>query len=145
MRLIFNDDARVAGWVSERIGHPISPPYVAIGMTDDGRLYCGGAVFNCWNGANIELTIAMERPVTRGILRALYHYVFIQSKATRLSAHTKRSNKKVARLLPKLGFQFEGVAKRYYGPNKPDDALCYALFPDTTSKFYADSPRPDAA
>lgn len=140
MRLVFppNEAAskQIAEWVSIRVESQISPPYVAIGMTDDDRLYCGGVIFNNWNGANIEFTMAMDRPLTRGVLRAIYHYVFIQSKATRLSAHTRRSNKRVARLLPRLGFQFEGVAKRFYGPNRSDDALCYAIFPDTTSKLY---------
>ena len=141
MRLVFPENGdvsrQIAEWVSIRVNAPIIPPYVAIGMTEDERLYCGGVIFNNWNGANIELTIAMDCPVTRGILRAIYHYVFIQSKATRLTAHTRRDNAKARRLLPRLGFQFEGVAKRYYGPNRPDDALCYALFPDTKSKFYA--------
>lgn len=136
MRLVFGADAQVAEWVSQRIGHIISPPYVAIGATDDDRTYCGGFVFNNWNGANIELTAALDVPLTRGVLRAIRHYVFVQSKATRLSVHTKRSNKRVRRLMPRLGFEFEGIAKRYFGPTKADDAFVFAFYSDTTRKIY---------
>ena len=104
-------------------------------MTDDDRLYCGGAVFNNWNGANIDLTIAMDAPPTRGIIRALQHYVFVQSGATRVSALTRRSNKRVQKLLPRLGFAFEGTRKRYFGPHRADDAFAYGLLPENMRTF----------
>ena len=135
MRLVFNDDARVAEWVGGRLGQIISPPFVAIGMTDDDRLYCGGAIFNNWNGANIEITIVMERRPTRGIIRALQHYVFEQSKATRVTAHTKRSNKRVRKLLPRLGFKYETTRERFFGPSRSDDAFAFVLFPENARKF----------
>ena len=135
MRLVFNDPERVAAWVSDRLGTIIQPPYVAIGMTDDDRLYCGGAVFNNWNGANIEITVAMDRRPTRGVIRALQHYVFEQSKATRVTAHTRRANKKVRRLLPRLGFKFETTRERFFGPTRADDAFAFVLFPENARKF----------
>lgn len=139
MRLVFKEDEKVASFVSDRIGHVISPPFVAIGMTADGKRYCGGAVFNNWNGSNIEITVAMDKPVSRGVIRALHHYVFVQSKATRVTAHTRRSNKKAQRVLPRLGFKFEGIAKRYFGPERQDDAICYVLLPEYSRLFYGNS------
>jgi hypothetical protein len=139
MRLVFpqtsEETARIAEWVGNRLGVIISPPYVAIGMTDDDRLYCGGVIFNSWNGANIEITVAMDRGPTRGVIRALQHYVFVQSKATRVTAHTKRSNKKVRKLLPRLGFKYEFTRERYYGPSRADDAFAFVLFPENVRKF----------
>lgn len=134
-RLIFGHDAEVAAWVSEKVGYLISPPFVAIGATKDGQSLCGGAVFNNWNGANIEITLASDSALTRGTIRGVYDYVFNQSKATRVTAHTRRSNKAMRELFPRLGFTFESVAKRFYGPRKADDAFVYALFPDNARKW----------
>ncbi len=132
---MFGADAAIAEWLSQRLGQRMVPPYVCIGMTDDERTYCGGALFNNWNGFNIDISVAMDRPITRSALRAIHNYVFIQIKATRLTANTKRSNRRARKLLPRLGFEFEGVARRFYGPNKSDDAFCFALFPES-NKLY---------
>ena len=135
MKLVFNEHDRIAQWVSEKVGYRICPPYVAIGATKDGASLCGGAVFNHWNGANIEITLASDGALTRGTIRAIYNYVFVQSKATRVSAHTRRSNKVMRKMFPRLGFTFEGVAKRFYGPDRSDDGFVFVLFPDNARKW----------
>jgi hypothetical protein len=135
--LVFNEHDRVAGWVSEKIGAVIAPPYVAIGASKDGgKTLCGGAVFNDWNNYNIEITLASDDCLTQGTIRGIYHYLFEQSKAGRVTAHTRRSNKAMRDMLPRFGFEFESIAKRYYGPNKADDAFVFVLFPENARKFY---------
>ncbi len=137
MRLVFGRDDEVAQWVAEHGGGIICPPYVAIGATkiDDGPL-CGGAVFNDWNGANINVSLASDGGLTRGTVRGIYHYIFEQSKATRATAYTRRANKVMRNMLPNLlGFQFEAVLHRYYGPLKKDDAFVFALFPENARQF----------
>lgn len=136
IRLVFGEDDRVRTWVSERAEALISPPFVAIGATkDNGKTLCGGAVFNAWNGHNIDITLASEGCLTRGTIRAIYHYLFVQSKACRVSAYTRRANKKMRAMLPRLGFEFEGVSKRYFGPTKADDAFDFVLFPENARKY----------
>lgn len=134
IQLIFGQHELVAGWVSDKIGALISPPYSTIGAARDDKLI-GGAVFNGWNGHNIEITLASEGCLTRGTIRAVYHYLFVQSRAGRVSAHTRRSNKIMRAMFPRLGFEFEGIAKRYYGPTKADDAFRFVLFPDKARTF----------
>lgn len=135
MELVFGRHDEVAAWVSERTKCLISPPYVSIGATQDGQSFCAGVVFNGWNGFNIELTLASEAQLTRGAIRGIYHYVFQQSKATRATACTPRANKVMRRMLPRLGFEYEGLMRRYYGPNRSDDAFVFALFPENAGKF----------
>lgn len=135
IRLIFDHHDLVADWVAERVGSVIAKPYVAIGATRDEQTFCAGAVFNNWNGHNIEITLASDHGLTRGTIRGIYHYLFVQSKAGRVTAHTRRSNKVMRAMLPRLGFQEEGVVKRFYGPNKRDDAFIFALFPENARKF----------
>jgi hypothetical protein len=55
--------------------------------------------------------------------------------ARRLAATTRRSNKSMQRLLPRLGFEFEGVARRFFGPRRGDDGLRFVLFPEQAGKW----------
>lgn len=135
IQLVFDQHDLVADWVVERIGALIAKPYVAIGATRDGKTLCGGAVFNNWNGHNIEITLASEGCLTRGTIKAVYNYLFVQSKAGRVSAQTRRSNKVMRNMFPKFGFEFEGVARNFYGPKRADDAFRFVLFPDNARKF----------
>lgn len=135
MNLVFSRDDEVAAWVAERVGSIIAKPYVGIGATRDGATFCTGVVFNNWNGHNIEITLASDGGLTRGVIRGIYHYLFVQSKAGRVTAHTRRSNKIMRRMLPRFGFIEESVAKRFYGPNKRDDAFVFALFSENARKY----------
>jgi len=134
VKRVFGRHEEVAAWVGDRIGDLISPPYVSIGAEREGQL-CAGVVFNGWNGANIDISLASDGQLTRGAIRGIYHYVFEQSKATRATAHTRRSNKVMRRMLPRLGFEFEALLRQYYGPTKGDDAFVFVLFPENARKF----------
>jgi hypothetical protein len=125
----------VASWVGERLGTTIVPPYTAFGATIDGHDLCAGAVFNDFTGANIELTVA-GGPVPPAFSREILKYVFVQVGALRLSIKTKRSNKHVKTMLARRKeFKFEGISPRYFGPNKADDAIRYALFAEDARKW----------
>jgi hypothetical protein len=135
MKLVFDRHDEVAEWVSERIGTLIPKPYVAIGATRDGKTLCGGAVFNNYNTSNVDIILASDRCLTRGTIRGILHYCFIQSNVNRVTAATRRSNKLMRKILPRFGFEFEGVAKQYYGSSKKDDAFVFALFRDRAEKW----------
>ena len=135
IQLVFGQDELVANWVSAKTRALIAPPYVAIGATRDGKTLCTGAVFNCWNGHNIDISLASENGITRGAIRAIYSYAFDQIRAGRVSAKTRRSNKTMRNMLPRFGFRFEGVSQRYFGPTKADDAFLFVLLPENARKF----------
>lgn len=135
VQLVFERHDQVADWVAGKVGSLIAKPYVAIGATKDGKTLCAGAVFNNWNGHNIEITLASDGGITRGTIRGIYHYLFVQSKAGRVTARTQRSNKVMRSMLPRFGFREEAVEHRYYGPNKRHDAFVFALFPENARKF----------
>lgn len=118
MRPVFNDNLRVAWFVCERIGRFVHPPFVAIGFERDGILKAG-AIFNDYQpGGNIELTLACDGPMTRGMIEAIAQYVFVQLKCTRLSLTTHLENKRVVRMAKRAGFQQEGVRADYFGPRE---------------------------
>ncbi len=135
MRLVFGRDDEVAAWTSQHLGMAIHPPYTAIGVEDEEGTPKGGVIFNDWNGSNLEITICGPGAMKRGIIRAVFHYAFIQAGANRLTAKTKRSNKLMCKMLPKFGFVFEAVLKRYYGVQRENDALVFRLDPATALKW----------
>jgi RimJ/RimL family protein N-acetyltransferase len=135
MRAVFGQDQLVADYISNGIGEYFSPPYVGIGFTRNGRELCGGALFNNWTGSNIDVSIYGPGAMTRYALGIGCRYAFKQINANRITARTKRSNKTMQRLLPRIGFTFEGSLKRYYGPARMDDALIYALFIEGAEKW----------
>jgi hypothetical protein len=133
MQLVFGQDELVAQWVGANLGVTIHPPFTAIGGTRDGMTLCAGAVFNQFNGSNIEITLFGPGCFNRGNVRAMYAYAFGQLQANRLSAKTHKRNKLVRRLLPRLGFVFEGTLKNYYGLG--GDALMFRLDPAVARKW----------
>lgn len=128
MRLVFGYDNAVAEWVGKNLGVTIYPPFTAIGGTHDGLTLCSGVVFNCYNGSNIDITMYGPHGLTRGAISIVYQYVFDQLKVNRLTALTRRSNKRMRQILPRLGFRYEGISARYFGPHRADDAVRFVLF-----------------
>lgn len=135
MLAVFGKDQVVAEFVSKGIGDHFSPPYVAIGFTRDERTLCGGALFNNWTGSNIDLSIYGPGSITRYAMGTLCRYAFKQISANRITAKTRRSNTTIQTLLPRFGFVSEGTQERYYGPQREDDALLFALFPEAAEKW----------
>ncbi len=137
MLVVFGRDDLVAAWVSHKTGDTFVPPYVGIGFTRDNQTLCAGALFTNWNGSNLEISLASDGGITRDNIRAVYRYAFLDCKANRLTAHTRRSNRAMRELLPRLGFskEPEGVMRKFYGPRRGDDAFVYAAFADTVRKW----------
>lgn len=134
MRLVFGQDDLIASEVGRALQTVIHPPYTAIGFADASNTLRGGAVFNNYNGSNIELTMFAPRAVTKGLIRSIVHYVFVQLECNRLSARTKRSNKPAQVMLPKIGFKYETTLKQYFGKEKSNDAVLFCLDSKTASE-----------
>jgi hypothetical protein len=135
VKVVLGCDALVADYIGKGLGVEFQPPFTAIGFTRDEKELCFGALYNCWNGSNIEVTVYGPQAVDRAIIRAVLAYPFRQLNASRLTARTKRSNRTMQKLLPRLGFAFEGTQKRFFGPNREDDALLFAMFPEQAEKW----------
>ena len=135
MRIVYGEDQAVASWAGAVFGMTFTPPYSAMGFSKDGIGLHGAAIFNGWNGSNIDITIVGPGCLTRGNIGVAYTYVFDQLRANRLTARSARNNKRMLRLLPRLGFTWESVAKRYYGPEKRNDAIVFALFRENAEKW----------
>lgn len=130
---LFGHDEQVAAWVFERLGMKLCKPYRAIGLVevnerDEARLV-GGWVLNGYNGANVDLSLALEpgARLHRRQMRLVAHWIFDRLECTRVTARTRRNNYAMLNLLPILGFSPEGKQPRYYGSHKNDDAVVWGM------------------
>lgn len=127
MQILFGHDVEVAQWVGDRLGTVIVPPYTALGVVDGTGTLRGGAVFGDFTGSNIEVTVYGPGAMQRGVVRAVLHYAFVQLGCLRITARTRRDNRPMRDLLPRLGFRWEGLARRFYGPSRAEDACLYGM------------------
>jgi RimJ/RimL family protein N-acetyltransferase len=124
--LVFDRDVEVAEFVGNLIGKKIVPPFASMGVERDGKLV-GGAIFNNWTGADIEMTLAGPGMLSRGVMRALAHYAFVQAGCRRVSMTVRLSNSLVRKLAKRCGFRIEGIKRHGY----PDeDAIIFGLLAD---------------
>jgi RimJ/RimL family protein N-acetyltransferase len=135
MRLALGNDEAVGKWLSEKLGVPIHPPFVTMSILDDNDHIHGAMLFNNYNGFNIEVTIYGKGVWNRRFIKATISYAFDQLKVLRLTGRTKRSNKEMCSLFPRLGFEFEFPMKHYFGPSKGDDALIFRMTRDNARKW----------
>jgi len=129
-------DDEVATWAGEQLGVRFTRPYRAIGVLDDLGTLIGAAVFNdYYRHGNVELTYVGPGSLSRRIIRALASFAFNDLQVSRITAKTKRRNGIACKLLPRAGFKFEFVQKRYFGPDRGDDAVVYALSCDDAERW----------
>jgi hypothetical protein len=122
--IVFGEDERVGKWAGEQLATVFHPPFTSMGVTDEKGELVGALVFNDYTGPNVELNAAGDGCWTEPVVRAGFRYMFDQLDCIRVTARTRRKNRLVRKLLPRLGFKFEGVARRYYGD---EDALVFSL------------------
>jgi hypothetical protein len=122
----------IAEWFGAISGKPVFGSYSAMGWSDPGGLK-SAAIFNDYTGSNLEIHIVGR--MTRQTMREAFRYVFDQVKVIRLTAKPHRSNKRLLRMLPKIGFKFEATLKHYYGPERKDDAIVFRMDRDAALKW----------
>lgn len=132
MQLVFGHDKAIAEWAASILGKPFHPPFTAFGLVDGAGHLRGGFVFTTYTGDSIEMSLVGSGCLTRGAMRAVIQYAFVQLGCSRLQVHTRRGNKKVRKLANRLGFQYEGVARRLYGDQ---DGFTYSVTRDDLPSF----------
>ena len=122
--IVIDGDDYIIAYVERSLGIAVERPARAIGLMDDEKRPLCAAIFNDFNGSNIEVTLVAER-MTRGALRYIAQYVFGTCGCRRLSARAKKRNKRSLRFMKRVGFTYEAVLKRYY---QDDDAVLFRMF-----------------
>lgn len=128
--LVFGHDDTCLQWLHKRWGGDIGRvPQAVIGIVDgDGVLH--GAI-PLWqeNAYTWEVGVYSEGVIDTAITRQFFATMFFDIGAHRLQMKTERSNKRMKKLAPKLGWTFEGVSRNFYGDGQ--DALCFGMTPQS--------------
>lgn len=126
-QLLFNADEFVNAWVRKRLGWDLRDGR-AIGVMRDGQLIAGWVYHRTWPHA-WELSVASTDPrwLSKKTLKIMFGYPFSQG-CERLQCLTVRGNKRARKVMERLGFKYEGMARKM-GPNR-EDLACYSIMSD---------------
>jgi RimJ/RimL family protein N-acetyltransferase len=141
MEIVFGPS--VASWVIRQMPIPSEGLRngAAIGVYDNGQIIAG-AVFTDYRvmpkGKDIQITFASTNPrwATKGNIRSIFSYPFIQLQCTRLTTITGRKNKRARKLIEGLGFHLEGVVRKAYDGHS--DAIVYGMLRAEATRWLGD-------
>ena len=115
--LLIGEDATVAAWTFHTFN--LFPTHVnlAIGIvnTKTGKL-CGAALFQSFNGYNVEISYYRQKTLSAGIIRSLARIALAEFSASRVTAVTSKRRRRLMKAMSRLGFRIEGIQRCYYGP-----------------------------
>ena len=139
--LILGHDRELALWAGQQIGIEDFGPCVTIGVAHKGVLVAA-AVYNQYRHPNIEVTFVTSSPrwASKGAIRAILRYPFLQLRCKRITAITEATNQPARAFLCRLGFKQEG-----YHPDSfvSGDAVTYGLLAKDAARWLAEEISPD--
>ena len=131
MILLTGEHDIVAAYVGSHTGDQYSDISHSLGvLTNEGRII-GGFVFSQYTGFGVEMSLAGSGCISRSAWQKVGEIVFSELKCARLSVTTRRRNKKVCKLAPRLHFKFEAVLRKYYGD---EDGIHFSLLREEAIK-----------
>jgi len=119
MRLEYDKAAAVAWWNARMDQVALEKTQSAICVVDPNtNQIIAVALFHNFKGHDIEIGFAADDPrwAERGVIRAIFHYVFEQLGCSRLTTITAKNNKRARKLDEGLGFKLEGVHENGMAP-----------------------------
>jgi RimJ/RimL family protein N-acetyltransferase len=128
-------DGSVFKWVKENLkDRDEFNNDLTIGIYFDKRLIAG-IVFSIYSKYNVYLTIYTENKnwCTRRVINFIYKYCFDVLSVKKITCIADKSNRKIRRLLTKLGFRLEGVVK--YGRLNGRPAFIFGLCFDDDARY----------
>lgn len=124
MMLLRDEPQIVSAFVSGQTGDQYTDVMRALGiLSREGRII-GGVLLTNYTGFGVELTLAGKGCISRSAWQAIGDMAFGELGCERISVTTRKSNKRVCRLAPRLKFKFEGIARCFYGR---EDGVVYSM------------------
>jgi RimJ/RimL family protein N-acetyltransferase len=131
----------VVDYVRKKLGTTIDPELVGafVVLSDDGT-FCGAILISEYRGHDCNITVVTETPLVAqpGIIKAVCQYVFGQLGCARMTACTRKTNKRARKALEHLGFQIEGNLRKGYDGKR--DALVYGMLASECRYFGSQEP-----
>jgi len=139
-RLIRRHDDEIAEWIARELMIDRFRPTAAVGVVWRGMLIAGiGFIRPQPHLAEAVIAATDRHWATKNVLFGIFAVPFGEWRVRRLTAATAVANAPVRRFLERLGFQFEGVARRAL--KNGEDAAAYAMLADECPWYPAKSPK----
>lgn len=137
--LLLDCDAQVAAWAFQAYSRVPMHMDRAIGVIENGMLV-GAAMFSSYNGVNAELSYYGKGTVTLGIVRALAKIALYELRLARCTVIVPKRPGYLLKKVTKLGFRYEGVQRRHYGPtDSPRHTGCrFVVFKEDLERLAAE-------
>lgn len=116
-------DERVARLVSKATGDTMAAPFRTVALYRDGAPVSGVCLTE-YTGASVMVSGAGRLIVQREFRQSLCDLVYGVLGCRRMAITVRKSNKRMLKLAPRLGFSFEGKLRRYFGT---EDGMIYSL------------------
>jgi len=101
----------IGHWVAERVqGKYFAAGSQAIGLERNGEIIAG-VIYENWNKVSIVCHIAIEGRITKGYLKAIFHYPFEFCKVKKIIVPVCSTHAKSLKLVIKMGFVEEARVK----------------------------------
>lgn len=132
MKLEYEDQEYIKTWVSQRVGGVDLGLGAGIGVVCDGRLVAA-VYYNNFRVSPKKRPISIEanvvvidkKVINRQNLSEFFKYPFIRLGVERVSLTVAKRKKGYRRLIQRLGFQYEGTARKAW--HHGEDACVYSL------------------
>lgn len=112
--LSYISNPQLADWAWRTYGRMPMPVDAAVGVTKDEKIV-GVALFQNYNGYNVEFSYYGADTLRPGVVRVLARFVLAKFNPARVTISTAQSNKRILRFLSGIGASYEGLMKNYYG------------------------------
>lgn len=111
-------------WISERIGEEVVEGY-PVAVIRDNEI-AAVACYHQLRGLNCEMSLAADDPrwISKKVVQFLLWFPFYHFDVNRITAMTKKKNKRARKLIEGVGFKLEGRMRDVY---EDDDAIVYGL------------------
>jgi hypothetical protein len=135
--LLFGQDEVVARWAFTTHNFFPMQADMAIGIIAPPGHLVGAAIYQNFNGYNVDLAYYGHNTLTVGIIRTLARTTLAKFNPSRVTFLTSKKNRNIIRWLPKIGCKLEGVARCYYGSadNTRNTAMRFVLYRDALERL----------
>lgn len=134
--LLLDADELVAAWAFQT--HNRFPMKVdrALGIIENNQIV-GAALFTNYNSIDAEFSYYGKGTITLGIARALARIALYELRLARCTFIVPKRPTFLSKKLHKLGFRYEGVQRRHYGPSDSSrhTGCRFVLFKEDIEKF----------
>ena len=117
------ESEKLRNWLQDKVGTQLASDARFIGRIVDGNVVWVVG-FGNYVGNDIELTVAVEKGITRKSLKAVFGYVFDTAGCNRCTIKTRASNARALEMAKRLGFVHEGTLRQGFGD---EDTMIYGL------------------